>query len=43
MSQSSTRASPHVLIVGSGSVGKRHAENLYNLDCAVSCVDPRSD
>ena len=33
--------SKHVLIVGSGSVGKRHARNLAALGCTISCVDPR--
>jgi predicted dehydrogenase len=33
----------HILIVGSGSVGKRHAENLYGMGCKISCCDPRSD
>lgn len=33
----------HILIVGSGSVGKRHAMNLRDLGCSVSCVDPRCD
>lgn len=35
--------SPHVLVVGSGSAGKRHALNLEHLGCRVSCVDPRPD
>jgi len=35
--------SKHILIVGSGSVGKRHARNLSDLGCIVSCVDPRRD
>jgi NAD(P)-dependent dehydrogenase (short-subunit alcohol dehydrogenase family) len=34
---------PHVLIVGSGSVGKRHARNLASLGCRISCVDPREE
>lgn len=34
---------PHLLIVGSGSVGKRHARNLAALGCRISCVDPRED
>ncbi len=34
---------PHILIVGSGSVGKRHARNFSALGCNVSCVDPRPD
>lgn len=33
----------HIVIVGSGSVGKRHALNLRDLGCSVSCVDPRRD
>jgi predicted dehydrogenase len=33
----------HILIVGSGSVGKRHARNLAGLGCRISCVDPRKD
>ncbi len=33
----------HVLVVGSGSVGKRHAGNLAALGCTISCVDPRQD
>jgi predicted dehydrogenase len=34
--------SPHILIIGSGSVGKRHARNLAALGCRISCVDPRA-
>lgn len=34
---------PHVLIVGSGSAGKRHARNLSALGCRISAVDPRQD
>jgi predicted dehydrogenase len=33
----------HILVVGGGSVGKRHARNLSSLGCAISCVDPRGD
>lgn len=33
----------HILIVGSGSIGQRHAENLVTLNCDISCVDPRQD
>ena len=33
----------HVLIAGSGSVGRRHARNLAALGCSISCVDPRKD
>jgi predicted dehydrogenase len=35
--------SKHILIVGSGSAGKRHARNLHSLGCALSCMDPRQD
>jgi predicted dehydrogenase len=35
--------SPHILIVGSGSVGRRHARNLSALGCRISCMDPRED
>lgn len=34
---------PHILIVGAGSVGKRHAGNLRTLGCTVSGMDPRGD
>lgn len=33
----------HILIIGAGSVGKRHARNLASLGCRVSCTDPRED
>lgn len=33
----------HILILGSGSVGKRHARNLSSQDCDISCFDPRED
>jgi len=33
----------HILIIGSGSVGKRHARNLSALGCQISCIDPRED
>src|SRR6266850_620133 len=33
----------HILILGSGSVGRRHAKNLHALGCLVSCMDPRRD
>jgi len=29
----------HILVVGVGSVGKRHARNLNALGCNISCVD----
>ena len=34
---------PHILIVGAGSAGKRHAQNLRSLGAAVSLVDSRQD
>lgn len=33
----------HLVIVGTGSAGKRHARNIMALGCQVSCVDPRQD
>ncbi len=33
----------HILIIGSGSVGKRHARNLAALGCRISCYDPREE
>ncbi len=36
-------AKRHILVIGSGSVGQRHAANLAALDCLVSCLDPRHD
>ena len=33
----------HILILGTGSVGKRHASNLSSLGCTISCMDPRTD
>ena len=35
--------SKHILIVGTGSAGKRHANNLSSLHCEISCMDPRQD
>jgi len=35
--------SKHLLIIGTGSAGKRHAKNLNSLGCMVSCMDPRQD
>jgi predicted dehydrogenase len=32
----------HILVVGVGSVGKRHARNLSALGCKISCVDVES-
>ena len=36
-------ANHHVLVVGAGSVGKRHLRNLSMLGCRVSAIDPRAD
>ena len=33
----------HLLVIGSGSVGRRHSRNFAKLGCAISCVDPRED
>jgi len=33
----------HLLIVGSGSIGKRHARNFAALGCRISCMDPRPE
>ncbi len=37
------KSAGHILVVGSGSVGKRHARNLAALGFAISAVDPRPD
>lgn len=36
-------APPHVLIVGTGSAGQRHARNLVSLGATVSCFDLRPE
>lgn len=33
----------HILVIGSGSVGKRHLRNFSDLGCKVSAMDLRSD
>jgi predicted dehydrogenase len=33
----------HILVLGTGSAGKRHAQNLASLGCRISCMDPRPD
>jgi len=33
----------HILVIGTGSAGKRHAKNFTSLGCSVSCMDPRRD
>jgi predicted dehydrogenase len=34
---------PHLLVLGAGSAGKRHAGNLQSLGCRISLFDPRTD
>lgn len=36
-------AGPHVLVVGTGSAGRRHARNLAALGARISGFDPRAD
>lgn len=36
-------SAPHILVVGAGSVGRRHAKNFGQLGARVSCFDPRED
>ncbi|MCC6277212.1 MAG: Gfo/Idh/MocA family oxidoreductase [Oligoflexia bacterium] len=36
-------AKKHILVIGAGSVGKRHCSNLALLGCDLSAVDPRRD
>ena len=33
----------HILIIGAGSVGRRHARNLASLGCRISAMDPRAE
>ena len=33
----------HILIIGVGRIGKRHAKNLIELGCSISIFDPRKD
>jgi predicted dehydrogenase len=33
----------HILVVGAGSAGQRHARNLRSLGCRISACDPRDD
>lgn len=33
----------HILIIGAGSVGRRHARNLDRLGATIACFDPRVD
>lgn len=33
----------HILVLGSGSVGKRHIKNFVSLGCEISAMDPRAD
>lgn len=39
----SNTSKKHILVIGAGSVGKRHLKNLTSLGCEVSTVDPRQD
>jgi len=34
---------PHILVIGAGSVGRRHLRNLAALGCVLSAADPRAD
>lgn len=43
MERSQTISASRILIIGAGSVGKRHAENFQKLGVDADCVDPRSD
>lgn len=36
-------SAPRILIVGTGSVGRRHARNLHALGATIACFDPRAD
>lgn len=36
-------SNPHILVVGAGSAGKRHARNFRQLGCWISAFDPRED
>lgn len=38
-----TPDAPHILVLGAGSVGRRHLRNLVGLGCRVSAMDPRAD
>ena len=33
----------HILVIGTGSAGKRHGSNLASLGCEISYMDPRQD
>jgi predicted dehydrogenase len=43
MKERSSMDKRHLLVVGAGSVGKRHLRNLSGLGCQLSAVDPRPD
>ena len=36
-------AAPHLVVIGAGSAGRRHAQNLSRLGATVACYDPRPD
>lgn len=38
-----TAIARHILVIGCGSVGNRHARNLQSLGCRISGVDPRAE
>ena len=43
MSADTRSAASTIAVVGTGSVGRRHARNLLALGASVVCVDPRAD
>lgn len=38
-----TSTQARILVLGAGSVGRRHARNLQSLGAAITCFDPRAD
>lgn len=38
-----SETTPHLLVLGAGSVGRRHLRNFAALGCRVSAFDPRDD
>jgi len=36
-------AKQHILVIGCGSVGRRHARNFHSLGCDISGMDPRDE
>jgi predicted dehydrogenase len=41
--KSFAKGGPHLLVVGTGSAGKRYARNFRSLGCRISVCDPRED